>query len=700
MGKKNRCTLVAVAWLTMFFLTVVSVETNASHAEVNINVEDTGGETYVKANSYMELVNWYQTLESLYPNYLEVFKANELYGTGVAEGGYDCYYVRITNESLGFHKPEVLFLGSPHGDETVGTNCLYWFTDWLMRMVSTNETCLEYSKDWLKWLLDHREIYIEVAHNPYGYDHAQRYDAHGWDLNREADYDGPGSPTNGIWGSVPGKTLYHFVNNHLIRVGCDFHGGARMLLYPWSSNHDNVYGTSPVTGKTYSHVPPDFCFYDVEALRAGDYMGDYGGDLNENNIGTIPDTIGYEAPGAIAPWAYGADVVSNPGEDYYVNDEIFGNYPGSGILWLSPEISRVKNPSDTCYGGDNEPGFGAEVRRFILHQTDLAQPYVRWLSGSPPESSWVPLGTTLTFRWQVNGSLVVDHTCLQWGSNPDPVNHSEYCGVDYDEHAGDYLGGTGWDNAESGETNGVVYEETVLLNKSGHYYFVAKAQVDQVYKNVLHPEIYGEKPYLRVVRERTDPLYHEQINGSDGVEEIKGRLWWYTPVIHVAVGEDSVPPTTSLLVNGTSGNNGWYRGKVVVELQANDDLSGVNYSMYNLNNQGWMVYKSPFTVKEGFVSIQYYSVDYAGNMEEVKTCFFKYDDSEPMVNCVFSGDKGEAGWFRSDVTITFDATDAFSGVDTLWYRFDGEKNWHPYVAPVIVSTEGAHDLEYYAVDVA
>jgi len=171
---------------------------------------------YNKPSSYSQLVSWYQGLETNYSNYIEVFKANDLYGTGTIAGGYDDYYVRLTNESRGFHKPEVLFLGSPHGDETAGTVGMYWFTDWLMRY-AFHPNYDNPDREWLQWLLDNREIYLEVSHNPYGFDHVQRYDQNGWDLNREADHDGPGSPTGGIWGSVNGETLRRFVDNHTIR---------------------------------------------------------------------------------------------------------------------------------------------------------------------------------------------------------------------------------------------------------------------------------------------------------------------------------------------------------------------------------------------------------------------------------------------------------------------------------------------------
>lgn len=490
---------------------------------------------YNKPTSYAQLISWYQALEALYPGYIEVFKANVLYGTGTIPTAYDDYYIRITNESLGLHKPEVLFLGGPHGDETVGTIGAYWFTDWLMRMAFTDEPSPYYSKDWLRWIIDHREIYIEASHNPYGFDHVQRYDSHGWDLNREADMAWDSSePTGGVWGSVNGKTLRAFIDNHMVRLGIDFHGGARELLYPWGNTHQVILGTSPISGKTYDYAPPDFYFYDASSLRLGDYMGDYGGNLDKNSIGTIPGTVGYTVGGGIGPWSYGADVVQNPVEDPYVNDETFGNYPGAGLLWVSPEMSTTKNPSQDSFGNDTVPRYGAEVRRVILHQTDLAQPYVRWM-GNLPNNMEITINTPIALSWQVNGSMVVDHTNIQYGNNPDPITIWSSATIDHNEHEGDYIGGTGWDSANSGQTSGMTYTESFTFTTPGEYYLVAKAQVDQVYNSVLRPDVYGTDPYLRIIKERTSDTYHEVIQGSDGTEEIYGQTWWYSPIFHISV---------------------------------------------------------------------------------------------------------------------------------------------------------------------
>jgi hypothetical protein len=545
-GKKVRRRIYFILIGAIFILLTMSVSQVIGYSDeyrkdnqiIDPVIEESGPlapDWYSKPSDYAELVSWYLDLESNYPDYLEVFKANELYGTGTVEGGYDLYYVRITNENLGLHKPEVLFLGNPHGDEVVGCVGLYWFTDWLMRMAFEDETNDEFSKDYLQWIVDNREIYIEVLHNPYGYDHGpQRYDGNGWDLNREADYDGPGTPTGGIWASVPGQTLVEFLNDHLCRIGSDFHAGVRMLIYPWAMTHGSVSGKSPISGRTYSHAPPDFYFYDVSHLRVGDFMGDYGGDFNSGNTGPISDLLTYEIKGGIAPWGYASDIDKNPAEDPYV----IGNYPGSGLLWTSPEMSSIKNVPENDFGNDTIHRYGAEVRRFVLHQTDLAQPYLMWQSGTIENDVTVQPGSSIQFNWQVNGSLVVDHTRIQWGTNPDPINNYSYLTQDYDDFADNYSGGTGWDGAESGQTNGVTYTESIDMDTPGDFYFVAKAQVDQVYADVLDPDEYGDTPYLRLVKERTDSFYYEVLEGIDGTEEIFGQTWWYSPIIHVRVFND------------------------------------------------------------------------------------------------------------------------------------------------------------------
>jgi hypothetical protein len=299
-----------------------------------------------------------------------------------------------------------------------------------------------------------------------------------------------------------------------------------------------VYGTSPISGETFSNAPPDFYFFDVAGLRVGAYMGDLGGDglLEGDLITTCGEYLWYAVYGGICNWAYAADVISNPVEDPYVEDETFGNYPGAGILWYSPEMSNIKNPWESTFGNDTVPGWGMEIRRYILQQTDIAQPYVRLLPGTTPNDAVLTVGENMTLTWEVNGCLVVDHTNVQWGTDPDPINNPLNATLDHDQYAGAYTGGTGWDNASDGIRNGVTYTENITLTEPGEYYFIVKAQVDQIYNNTLAPSEYGvNHSYLRLVKERVNGSYYEALNGTDGLEVIEGQLWWYSDVRHVTV---------------------------------------------------------------------------------------------------------------------------------------------------------------------
>ncbi len=612
MISKTHCDKLICLILILLFLasSLVTITIPARHSVTRDEIRNQGlsiPDWYEKPSTYMELVGWYLSLEDLFPGFLDVFKANELYQTGIVDGGYDLYYVRLTNESREMAKPEVLFIGSPHGDETVGTIGLYWFTHWMIRKACTDEPCETYSKEWLAWLLDHREIYIVISQNPFGFDMMQRYDANGWDLNREADYDAPGEPTGGIWGSVNGRTLRAFIDDHLIRVGCDFHGGARMILYPWSSTYDELIMQSMISPYSYTHVPPDFHFFDVSSQRLASFMGSYGGRLDGESIGPIPDTVGYEARGCLAAWAYGANIECCPAEDSFVRDEQYGNYPGSGILWLSPEMSRTKNPRGQSFGNDTIHRFGAEVRRFILHQTDLAQPSVRWMNGEWKQDMVLSVNESVCFQWQVNGSLMVDQTMLNWTWSNE-TDQQQQQSVNKADPINSYQGGTGWDNAYGGKTDGIIYEHSVVFNRSGEYEIKAQAMVDQIYKDTVFSSVYGNNSYLRLIKERVDDSFVEQRIGSDGVESINGSRWWKSSVVHITVVDESnapikcTHPENALYVNDEKKaelfwlNHPLVFGPITIQIDSSIDSSLItNVSFFVQNQRVHVDNQSPYS---------------------------------------------------------------------------------------------------------
>lgn len=515
--------------------------------------------TYTTPTNYDTFVQWWRDLEAQYPNYLHMWSPNQAYGLGQvpsssAHPPYDLYMVRLTNESLGFAKPEVLFMGNPHGDERAGPIGAYWFVHWLLRHASSDQWNTPYD-DWLRWLLDNREVYFLVSHNPDGFDRIRRCDATNIDLNREADHDGPEPAQSGcsrtpsqVFESVQGRTVARFTEEHQIRTGMDFHGGTRALLYPWGSTRSAVSAVSPVTGRTWNYAPPDFYYFDVFSHRMGDFMGDYdgawSGNFDDRNVGTPPGIVGYVARGTYLSWAYGADTADNPVEAPYVDS---GPYQGAGALWITPEISTIKNPAAAYYGGDDTLGFGIDVRRMILSMIDGAQPYVRWHPTGALDGLQVEQGSYFGLAWQVNGSLVVDATKVQWGTDPDPIGNPAYVTSDRTDFAGQFAGGTGWDGAADGGTNGFVWRETLRSPTAlGTYYFVARAKVDQRYSQVLAPSTYGTDSYLRIVKERAAPGFAEDIAGADGLEHMEYREWWDSPVLRVEVVPDVTPPVVTL----------------------------------------------------------------------------------------------------------------------------------------------------------
>lgn len=98
---------------------------------------------------------------------------------------------------------------------------------------------------------------------------------------------------------------------------------------------------------------------------------------------------------------------------------------------------------------------------------------------------------------------------------------------------------------------------------------------------------------------------------------------------------DTTAPTTTATIAGTLGNNGWYKDTTTVKLSAtdNDGGVGVRETKYSLDNGAtWKVYADPFTISdEGAHTVQYYSEDWFGNVEETKTAEIKIDKTVPEV---------------------------------------------------------------------
>jgi len=151
--------------------------------------------------------------------------------------------------------------------------------------------------------------------------------------------------------------------------------------------------------------------------------------------------------------------------------------------------------------------------------------------------------------------------------------------------------------------------------------------------------------------------------------------------IEASTTVDTAVPTTTHVVTGTLGTNGWYRTGVTVTLTASDPLpsSGGLVTRYRLDDGDWTVYGGTFAVSaDGTHTILYYTSDAAGNAEATKSVTLKIDTTAPTATAAalpaYRGARSfDVAWSGSD------ATSGLAAV-ALYYSVDGGSTWLLYAA--------------------
>lgn len=164
---------------------------------------------------------------------------------------------------------------------------------------------------------------------------------------------------------------------------------------------------------------------------------------------------------------------------------------------------------------------------------------------------------------------------------------------------------------------------------------------------------------------------------------------------------DTTPPETNATLNPSSpdGPGGWYISPVEITLSATDDDSGVDYTMYRINNGTWVTYSSSFIVSSnGYYQVDFYSADNAGNAETVDSVNFKINISVPTTVATFNPatPDGNNDWYLGTVEVTLTASDP-DGINYTKYRV-GNTAWQTYTGPFNVSDDGVNVVEFYSVD--
>jgi len=138
------------------------------------------------------------------------------------------------------------------------------------------------------------------------------------------------------------------------------------------------------------------------------------------------------------------------------------------------------------------------------------------------------------------------------------------------------------------------------------------------------------------------------------VNDVAGNT---TSAISTAVNIDRTAPATAI-----SPIPDWSNATVNLTLTATDNLSGVASTNYRVDGGAPQVGTSVAITSQGVHTVDFWSVDHAGNVEATHTSVVKIDATAPTITASAAPPPNGAGWNNSDVTVTFICSDSLSGI--------------------------------------
>ncbi len=167
---------------------------------------------------------------------------------------------------------------------------------------------------------------------------------------------------------------------------------------------------------------------------------------------------------------------------------------------------------------------------------------------------------------------------------------------------------------------------------------------------------------------------------------------------------DDTKPESHISIDGPEGKGGWYTGGVEVTFNADDELSGIDYIEYRLNDE-WQVIEGEsgsITIDtEGETDLRYRAVDMAGNVEQDNVESIKIDATPPSVEFISPSPGGKNDWHVEEPVVTINAVDGISGISSISFRIindTGEGDWQTVQNDEVEITleDGEHTVEYLA----
>ncbi|CAG7654996.1 OmpL47-type beta-barrel domain-containing protein [Paenibacillus allorhizosphaerae] len=191
--------------------------------------------------------------------------------------------------------------------------------------------------------------------------------------------------------------------------------------------------------------------------------------------------------------------------------------------------------------------------------------------------------------------------------------------------------------------------------------------------------------YDRTVKPGVEYTYYIKSKNASGESDPSNRVTVRT----ADTPKDATPPVTT-----ADAKPGWHNAPQVVNLSAVDAEGSKTTTYYSIDDAPYVMGAQAELREEGVHTLRYYSVDAAGNKEDVQSATVNIDLTGPVVPTTITG----AVYHSDAVNIRLDITDALSGVDQVKATLDGKDVNLPITAAPFALSIGDHAIGITATD--
>ncbi|HTG70110.1 MAG TPA: discoidin domain-containing protein [Candidatus Udaeobacter sp.] len=164
----------------------------------------------------------------------------------------------------------------------------------------------------------------------------------------------------------------------------------------------------------------------------------------------------------------------------------------------------------------------------------------------------------------------------------------------------------------------------------------------------------------------------------------------------VVKAADVTPPVTT-----DDAPQGWAKQDTKVSFNAADADSSVAATHFTVDGGAQQTGNEVTLTAEGTHTLVYWSVDFAGNVEQPHTVSVNIDKTAPESIASVSPaiPDGSNGWYTSDVTVSLDVSDHLSGVAKTEYQIN-DGSWVTYTDSIPAFGDGIYTVNYRSTDLA